>query len=301
MGGLAIPPLRITFSGGGVTGLAHIGALEAFQEKGLLGSVREYIGTSAGALMALCLCLGFTIAEMKAVCMGMNFESITEIEPESLMNIFQTFSIDTAKNMEKLLVTFLKAKGLPSNITFEGLSAAMPGKPRLRICTTNLNQCCPVIFDHMSTPTASVLFAVKASMAIPLIFAPCRHPDSGDLYVDGGVIAQSPFDVLTDAEREHAIAFAFVHDSWKKERFDSLSEFAIQLPISVYFHMKRNILPHWHSHIILFPRMDNMILKFSASKDEKEAIIQVGREVAIKFLEETNMKRERVPRRFSVS
>ena len=44
-----------------------------------------------------------------------------------------------------------------------------------------------------------------------------------------------------------------------------------------------------------------MILKFDASKEEKEAIIQVGREVAIKFLEKTNIKRERVPRRFSVS
>jgi len=297
--GLIIPPLRITLSGGGVTGLAHIGAMEVFQEKGLLGSVREYIGTSAGALMALCLCLGYTLSEMKAICLGMNFESLTEINPESVLNIFETFSIDSAKNIEKLLVTILKVKGLSADINFEGLRAAMPGKPRLRVCATNLNQCCSVTFDDVATPKTQVVFAVKASMTIPLLFTPCRHPDSGDLYVDGGVISQSPFDVLSDEEREHAIAFAFTFKSLKRTKFDTIQEFAIQLPISVYFHMKRTIYSRWNSHILQIPRMDDMILKFDATTDEKEVIIKTGREAAIEFL--GSSKSERVPRRFSVS
>lgn len=296
---MIIPPLRITLSGGGVTGLAHIGAMEVFQEQGLLGSIREYIGTSAGALMSLCLCLGYTIAELKAICLGMNFESLTEINPESVLNIFETFSIDSAKNIEKLLVTVLKVKGLPADISFEGLRVAMPGRPRLRVCATNLNQCCSVTFDDIATPAAQVVFAVKASMTIPLLFSPCRHPDSGDLYVDGGVISQSPFDVITDEEREHAVAFAFTYETLKRTKLDTIQEFAIQIPVSIYFHMKRGVSPRWNSHILLFPRMDAMILKFDATIDDKEAIIKTGRETAIEFLRSS--KPLKVPRRFSVS
>jgi len=297
--GMIIPPLRITLSGGGVTGLAHIGAMEVFQEQGLLGSIREYIGTSAGALISLCLCLGYTIAELKAVCLGMNFEALIEINPESVLGIFETFSIDSSKNIEKLLITVLKVKNLPADITFQGMRVVMPGKPRLRVFATNLNECCPVVFDDVSTPTTSVLFAVKASMTIPLIFTPCRHPDSGDLYVDGGVIAQSPFDVLTDDEREHAIAFVFTHDTWKKKAFNTVQEFAIQIPVSVYFHMKRTISSYWNSHIMKIPRMDNMILKFDATAEEKEMIMKAGRDAAAQFL--LTSKPLKVPRRFSVS
>ena len=49
---MRIPPLRIVLSGGGIRAVAHSGALKALEEKGMLVAVKEYIGLSAGGLIA---------------------------------------------------------------------------------------------------------------------------------------------------------------------------------------------------------------------------------------------------------
>lgn len=53
------PPKIISFSGGGVLGTAHIGALIAFQQMELTDTVEIAAGTSIGAVLALALALNY--------------------------------------------------------------------------------------------------------------------------------------------------------------------------------------------------------------------------------------------------
>ena len=102
---MLIPPYRITLSGGGLKGIAHIGALEVLSEHGYLKSLREYVGISAGALVAFCLCIGCSLSELRMVVSLLDFGLIRDIDPETMLNFPETFGLDTGANLEKFLKT----------------------------------------------------------------------------------------------------------------------------------------------------------------------------------------------------
>ena len=53
---------NLVFEGGGVKGIAYIGAMQVLEEKGILTSVQRVGGTSAGAINATLLALGYSNA-----------------------------------------------------------------------------------------------------------------------------------------------------------------------------------------------------------------------------------------------
>ena len=57
-------PHRIYLSGGGMCAIAHVGALIELSNRIPLKAVKEWMGVSAGSLVAMCLCIGFTLDEL---------------------------------------------------------------------------------------------------------------------------------------------------------------------------------------------------------------------------------------------
>jgi len=57
--------IGIALAGGGLKGVAHIGAIKALQELGL--QIDYITGTSSGAMMAALYALGYTPEEMKKI------------------------------------------------------------------------------------------------------------------------------------------------------------------------------------------------------------------------------------------
>ena len=50
---------NLVFEGGGVKGIAYAGALKELEKKGLLTSLQRVAGTSAGAITATLLAVGY--------------------------------------------------------------------------------------------------------------------------------------------------------------------------------------------------------------------------------------------------
>ena len=92
-------------------GIAHVGALDVLQKRGLLKCVREYIGTSAGAMMGLCLAVGYTIGELTTLCTVFDFRLMTNLEPDAMLQASELYGLDNGANLEKLLGVLLRQEG----------------------------------------------------------------------------------------------------------------------------------------------------------------------------------------------
>ncbi len=57
------PFTNLIFEGGGVKGIAYVGALTVLEDKDVLQKVKRLGGTSAGAINATLLALKFSLAE----------------------------------------------------------------------------------------------------------------------------------------------------------------------------------------------------------------------------------------------
>ena len=276
-----VPPLRIALSGGGMKGIAHVGALEVLNERGLLKCVKEYIGTSAGALIAMCMVLGYTLQELRTLCTLFDFSLMLNLEPETILLCPEKFGMDNRLNMDRLLVVLLKAKGFGPATTFEDLRD-LP--KQLRVYAADITICDVHEFSLKATPRTELRVAVQASMCVPFYFTPVIDPDSGHFLVDGGIIAHFPFIHLTDAERAETIGVAF-NKPFESAGYavDTFVAFSIQLYTSVYHHQNQALYAKWGHRIIRVECGRFPSFHFEATAAEKTALMDLGRAAALRY------------------
>lgn len=69
---------NLVFEGGGVKGIAYGGALEQLQKLGMLDHLERVAGTSAGAINACALAMGYTATEVRKIIATTDFSSFQD-------------------------------------------------------------------------------------------------------------------------------------------------------------------------------------------------------------------------------
>lgn len=69
---------NLVFEGGGIKGIAYIGAMQVLQEKGILPTIQRVGGTSAGAINATLFALGFTLPEQRTILKKLDFNNFMD-------------------------------------------------------------------------------------------------------------------------------------------------------------------------------------------------------------------------------
>lgn len=183
---------NLVFEGGGVKGIAYVGAMQVLEEKGILPDIQRVGGTSAGAINATLVALGFTNAEQRSVLNKLDFNDFMDDSRGVLRDIFRLFrkfGWHKGEFFRGWIGQHVKEKLGNSNATFRDLEAA--GKPRLYVYGTNLSTHFGEVFSFEHTPEMRIVDAVRISMSIPLFFAAVRNARD-DVFVDGGVLNNYP-------------------------------------------------------------------------------------------------------------
>ena len=183
---------NLVFEGGGVKGIAYVGALEELQRLEVLQRITRVGGTSAGAIMAVLFGFGYNIDEIRAILWDLDFRAFVDPSPRWVLNlcrIFRRYGWCKGKAIEQWLATLALNKSLPPDLTFWQL--AETEGPALYIVGTNLSTRLAEVFSAERTPGMTVVDAVRRSMSIPLYFASVRNT-CGDVFVDGGVFDNYP-------------------------------------------------------------------------------------------------------------
>ena len=298
---MLIPPRRISLSGGGILGITHIGALEVLEERGLLRCVREYLGVSAGSMLAFTLSLGYTIAEIRELNFGLDYTLIQNLDPENMFLNMESYGIDNGQNFDRLLGIVLKAKGLPLEITFAEFAAKFPDRPLFRTYATDLQTCLGKEFSLRATPDVPIKFAVQASSCVPFLFTPIKD-SSGNMFNDGAAVSNTPFMYLTDEERAETLSLTFNLKDQSGDGSQTMSSFFNyfqRVMISAYVHQDKAIYERWSNRIIYLDTNGMNPFYFKATAEEKRELYELGRKSVARFLETKPAKR--IARRNSLS
>lgn len=73
-------PHRIYLSGGGMCAMAHVGALVELSNTITIHTIKEWMGVSAGSLIAMCLSIGYTLEETYDISVRFDFTAIKEVD-----------------------------------------------------------------------------------------------------------------------------------------------------------------------------------------------------------------------------
>jgi len=203
------PFKNLVFKGGGIRGIAYLGALEVIDKKGILEKSENVAGASAGAITALLVSLGYNFEEIKTRANALDYRKIQQepIEPSKkpylsdelkdiypvprgflkmVMNPVNTYNqvstyIGNAVNLRRRFGLYsseyiynwfgdqIEEKCGNRKATFADL-VKTPGCKNLSVTITNAVLKSTHICNANHTPNLEVAKAVLASMSIPIFF-----------------------------------------------------------------------------------------------------------------------------------
>lgn len=198
------PEIQLALSGGGARGLAAIGVLRAFEERGI--RVQAIVGTSMGGIIGGLYASGYSAEELDDIVMGLNFSDLFASAPSRA-----TMFLARRHENERHLIS----------LRFDGLSPQIPraltSAQSLTTLLTDLTaRACyradgdfrkfPIPFLTLATDivtgeevvldSGSLADAMRATMAFPLAFTGIKY--KGHLLMDGGILRPVPVDLARE-------------------------------------------------------------------------------------------------------
>lgn len=287
----------LTFSGGGIRGIAHIGALEALEEnwkancnRSIYTHVRAVSGSSIGSVVAFFLANKVSLTELKNLFLGSEWNSLyQQIDLPKITSHYGL--IDGQKTQRKTLERVLKH---PEE-TFGELKARTGIS--LTVCVSCLDTNHFEYHSDVTTPLYSIVNSVLASCAIPLIFQPQKI--HGKRYVDGALLNNIPLPCYFQLDT--TLAFHLNSDLVTKKGpllgsgnyyqmllspLMGYIEEIMYLTLNFIEHQQRSNLPKlFQGHIVPLECPAHIASwNFNLTQQERQRLLGYGRDSMTKFL-----------------
>lgn len=194
------PFKNLIFEGGGVKGIAYVGAMEVLEEKGILGNIKKVGGTSAGAINAVLFGLGYSNNETKKILGDLDFKKFLDDSwgvVRDSRRLIEEFGWYKGDFFRTWIAGLVQKKTKNPNATFRDIHeiGEEKGFRDIYMIGTNLSTRFTEIFSWEHTPRMPLADAVRISMSIPLFFT-AKRSIRGDVYVDGGVLDNYPVKIF---------------------------------------------------------------------------------------------------------
>lgn len=196
---------NLVFEGAGIRGIAYSGVLKELEENKLLADIEKVGGTSAGAITAMMVSLGYDSKDIFEIISKTKFKKFNDGEYifiGGFSRLSSKYGWYKGDAFTKWLENVIVEKTGDSDISFSELRSR--GFKDLYVTATCLNKQKLIIFSADSYPNMKIKDAVRISMSIPLYFEAIFIDGDGKVYeksndkegldvvVDGGIIGNFP-------------------------------------------------------------------------------------------------------------
>jgi predicted patatin/cPLA2 family phospholipase len=178
----------LTIAGGSTKGLMILGALQYAYDNYLLNEVKNYIGTSCGAMIGYLLAIGYTPIEIIVyICSHRLMEKMMHFNIVGMINSQGATSFSNIhENLEKM--TIEKVGFYP---TLKDLKDKFD---KTLVCVTyNITENKTEYLSYENYPNLPCLTAIRMSSNLPLIFENYKYGNC--YYVDGGISDNFAIDI----------------------------------------------------------------------------------------------------------
>ena len=211
----------LILSGGGMKGIALLGALQHLQDTMYLQSINKVVGTSIGAMIGYLWIIGYSPIELMVFLCHKQHQELLEslsLTRWDMVNCIEGNRGAISYMLIHELLEKLSLDKISTLLTMRQLKEKF-GK-ELICCTYNRSLHKTEFLNSTKYPDLPCLTALRMSSAIPFIFDPCFF--NNNLYVDGGLVENIPLSPLD--EKEKCIVLYFQHPM--KETLSKKIEFS---------------------------------------------------------------------------
>ncbi|MEY4875223.1 MAG: hypothetical protein RL708_372 [Bacteroidota bacterium] len=200
---------NLVMEGGGIRGIAYVGAIDELQKNNLLDSIQNVAGTSAGSILAVLLAVDYKADELKEILANIKFQQFNDNEfgfVSGSKRLIKKYGWYKGNNFENFIEKLISKKTAQHNITLlqlHQLHILQPLKYKdLFVTATDLVSQQAIVISYKNYPEMPVSKAVRCSMSIPYYFKPVQWIFKSDSFsyqqilVDGGVLMNYPITIF---------------------------------------------------------------------------------------------------------
>jgi NTE family protein len=185
------PRVVLVLGGGGMKGMAHLGAYKALEEAGIRPAC--IVGCSIGALVGALFASGRRWNEIVPLALGLGRDDVLAVNRRALLPLgLRAQSVWVGERLQALIRRTIPAR------TFAELD------PPLVVVAVDYQKGAPVYFGTGALRDVPLHDALYASAALPVLFPPARI--HGRVYVDGGVADPLPIEAAAEFGADLVIA-----------------------------------------------------------------------------------------------
>ena len=168
----------LIFSGGGFKIYYSLGALKYLLDSKFidLSNIKNYYGTSAGAIACVMLILGYSIEEIKVIG-NLDFNIFNE--DKNIDELLNDYGIIKTQKIYFFFEKLFEKKGYNKDITIKELYQ-LTGK-NLKINSVWINQSSHIIFDKDNFNDVPIKIILRMSISVPFVFEPVKIISKNDI------------------------------------------------------------------------------------------------------------------------
>lgn len=290
------------FEGGGVKGIAFVGAIEVMERKGYTWN--KLAGTSAGAIVAALLACGYGSAEIRKLMSSLDYLKLlgrtgTSRLPflNKALPIMLNCGIYSNHILEQVMTDWLKRKNV---VTFGDLPEG-----KLSIIASNISNGKIVVFPNdlyhygLEASKFPIAAAVRMSTTLPFFFKPYlwHTPlQKKPFYMlDGGMLSNYPiwlFDV-DGIPRWPTFGFRLSEKRTYAQSVDINGPVSLlkgMFKTMLQAHDQRHVDEHTEERTVFIPTGKITTTKFDLTEEDKHTLLSSGYAAAENFLKSWDFK-----------
>ena len=274
---------NLVFKGGGVQGIAYAGAIEALEKECILSGVKRTAGTSAGAVAAVLISLGYSSNEMVNVLGNTNFKKFQDdLNP---LKLTKKYGLYRGEKLLKWVQEIIHQKTGNKNLTFADLENQ--GYKTLKVFASDLNTTSLTEFSYAKTPNVKIAESIRASMSIPLFFDAWKFPDeqpNNHIYVDGGVLYNYPITAFGDLDKTLGF-FIDINEADEGLDFNDVSSYLKHLFRTVLNAQDVDFFKTLESDktTVIIKNKGISITNFNLTKEQKDILYLEGKNATLNY------------------
>lgn len=259
---------KLILSGGGVKGIAHLGALQALQDQGILQNIDTYAGTSIGAVIGALLIIGYQPNEIFKVVDMLDLKKVKGI---LFGNLLKLLGLDDGNKMQIVIKKLFAGKNIDPEITF--LELYERTNKTLFITAVCLNDKKTYYFSHITNPNMPVTLAIRMSISIPIYFVPVTY--KGKLFIDGGCIDNYPIHLFNDC-LDSVIGIYLSQNQDNVTNINNIEDYLINIIDCLFEGVTYNSLKGYEEYSIKIRLNKTSVVDFHINKEMRQKMFQDG-------------------------
>lgn len=270
----------LVLSGGGIKGLATLGALKCLMDNDIIVKPDIICGTSVGSIIGLYLSIGYTPQDIYNLLLELDFSDLLKPDYDNILDEV-CFGLNTTDPIMYVIMTLLQKKNISKKITFKELFDKF--KIKLIITGTCLNDVTLHYFSVETCPSMQILKAVRISISIPIIFKPYIYQNN--IWIDGGCIDNYPIAMFRD--RLHDVVGILIddqHNFIESDNFDSIDKYIGRIINCLSKGTVHNKYELYLKNTIHIKCESSNSGSWDVTNDYKKKIFNLGYDTAKKFI-----------------